>query len=68
MNEFDRIRNEVLRLTNSIKDIRQLNIFPVTELEEFEAKGLKELSDRSKHIVEDIVYSYHQEISDDNVS
>tara|TARA_R100000278_G_scaffold20357_1_gene19516 strand:+ start:1733 stop:1939 length:207 start_codon:yes stop_codon:yes gene_type:complete len=68
MNEFEQIRNEVLTLTKSMNLLRKINIFPAQEIEELEAKGLKEISDRSKHIVEDIVYSYHQEISDDNVS
>jgi len=67
MDELTKIRNDILTLNKSVKEISKLNIFPQTELEELEAKGLKEISDRSKHIVEDIIYSYHQEISD-NVS
>ena len=61
MNELDRIKQDVTKLAGSIYQLKLLGLYPTDELETFENKGLKEICDRSKHTIEDIVYETHKE-------
>jgi len=61
MNELDRIKKDVNKLAVCIYELKMLNLYPIDELETIENKGLKEICDRSKHTMEDIVYTTHKE-------
>lgn len=61
MNELDKIKADVTKLANSIYQLKLLGLHPNDELETLENKGLKEICDRSRHTIEDIVYTTHKE-------
>ena len=61
MNELDKIKADVSTLAVSVQEIKMLHLFPNDELETLENKGLKEICDRSRHTIEDIVYTTHKE-------
>ena len=61
MNELDRIKNDINKLATSVFQLKMLNLYPNDELETLENKGLKEICDRSKHMIDDYVYTMHKE-------
>tara|TARA_R110002012_G_scaffold311498_1_gene521042 strand:+ start:897 stop:1097 length:201 start_codon:yes stop_codon:yes gene_type:complete len=61
MNELDRIVNDVNKLAKSIFKLKMLDLYATDELETLEDKGLKEICARSKHMIDDFVYSTHRD-------
>ncbi len=65
MNELDRIKNHINILVKGLYELKSLNLYDAKTIEDLENKGLKEICDRSKHMIDDYVYTMHREISED---